>query len=329
MAVYTVTSGTLNNTLTFFNTLMSELTNGNSTQWFSRFQADINTSSETIVILESKVAVDLLLATNATQHYYLIFRATKSIPDPTLSGVPFSSLTVAICTNEQFTASSTAVTVSASAPIYTVFNAANRPTASDEFSYRLSLTSRGFALGLWKNASANLLANNFFLVIQRPVNPSNGAPKINGKAPIFFLVHQVTNLTAYFDWGIVRETDRNTCNSMGTTNLTDTNAYLFGKISMEWPQPNLFDNNSHVVKFPFGFATSRSLYMEEMDLMCLVSSASFSVGQDINITMYGESTARKYVSSWGAMRYGSIGDSVSTSIPNIISGARIGILTVG
>ena len=329
MAVYTVTSGTLNNTLTFFNTLMSELTNGNGTQWFSRFQADVNTPSETIVILESKPAVDLLLTTDPTQKYYLIFRGTKAIPDPTLTGVPFSNLTVAICTNEQFTASSTVVNVSASAPIYTIFNNANRPTSSDEFTYRLSLTSRGFVMGLWKNSSANLLTNNFFINIQRPVNPSNGAPKINGKAPIFYLVHQVTNLTAYFDWGIVREIDRNTCNSMGTTNLTDTNAYLFGKISMEWPQPNLFDNNSHVVKFPFGFATSRSLYMEEMDLMCLVSSASFSTGQDINITMYGESTARKYVSTWGLMRYGSIGDSVASTIPNIISGARIGILTVG
>ena len=329
MAVYTVTSGTLNNTLTFFNTLMSELTNGNGVHWFTRFKGDVNTSSETIVVLESQSAVDLLLTTDPTQKYYLIFRGTKAIPDPTLTGVPFSTLTVAICTNEQFTASSTTVTVSASAPVYTVFNNNNRPTTADEFTYRLSLTSRGFALGLWKNASANILANNFFLVIQRPVNPTNGEPKINGKAPIFYLVHQVTNLTAYFDWGIVRETDRNNTNSMGTTNLTDTNAYLFGKISMEWPQPNLFDNNSHVVKFPFGFATSRSLYMEEMDLMCLASSASFSVGQDINITMYGESTARKYVSAWGSMRYGSIGDSVSTTVPNIISGARIGILAVG
>jgi hypothetical protein len=168
--------------------------------------------------------------------------------------------------------------------------------------------------------------------VQRPVNPTTGETKVAGNAPIFALWHDLTarspynSLSNYFKWGVVREVDKSSSIIIGNTSAATR--YNLYRLSLDWSHPNLFDNNSHVVKFPYGLATSRHLYLDELDLLCIINATAFASQQDVGITMYGESSERKYRTSWGEVRYGNI-IGVQTPQPKVISGGRVGILTVG
>ena len=84
----------------------------------------------------------------------------------------------------------------------------------------------------------------------------------------------------------------------------------FYRWAMDWNHPGLYDNYSNVVKFPYGFFTTYHLYLDEIDLICIVNAASFVSGQPISINMYGEllagtSTlyARTYNATFGDVNY--------------------------
>ncbi|MNK83513.1 hypothetical protein D3C87_1033280 [compost metagenome] len=322
MAGYTrqLVAQTVPNTLV--NDIINTMKTGNTVTWFTQI-VDLDTTTVRKVLLESAPGVDAFLNTDTTQKYRLLITLPKT-------GANYNSMTFTFGDAAQvaLNVDSTDVIVQPGTPILTMMTASNLPSVSQEVNYRITLTDRGFALGIWATSAVNSSAGQGFCVFQRPVNPTKGETAISGKAPIFAMWHSATSSDAFFEWGVVRELDVSPSLYIGTT--ANVSRYNMFKVSLNWPHPNLYDNNAHVVKFPYGFATRRHLYLEEMDLMCMVNAAAFAGSQDINITMYTDPVlggARTYKSIWGDVRYGA---QIGTSpVPNIVAGARIGILTVG
>ena len=309
------------NSVTMCDDIVNTLVNGNGVAWFTRVQPDIVNPTTSKILLESTPALDAYQGTDATQKFRLYIVLTKVAGAYNTMRMYFGDagqLSPLKPLNDD-------VIVQPGTPGFLMMDAANCPSNSQEVNYRLSLTDRGFALGVWATASVNSSNMQGFCVVQRPVNPTTGAAVVAGKAPIFAMWHGADSVDNFFNWGIVREKDVSASLMIGSTNVVSRNNMF--KVTMDWSHPNLFDNNAHVVKFPYGFATRRHLYLDELDLMCLVNAAAFAGSQDIKITMYGEAAERQYKSIWGSVDYGSRVQ--TTTIPKIVAGARIGILAVG
>ncbi|MNK83490.1 hypothetical protein D3C87_1033050 [compost metagenome] len=322
MAGYTRQLTAQTNANTLVNDIINTLKSGNSVTWFTQIAdldlpAPINTRK---ILLESAPGVDVYLNTDTTQTYRLLISVSKS-------GTNYVGMTFTFGDASQISLnpSNDDVIVQTGTPIFSMMSSTNLPSVSQEVNYRITLTDRGFAMGIWATSAVNSSAGQGFCVFQRPVNPTNGETAVTEKAPIFAMWHAATSSNSYFEWGVVREKDVSPSLYIGDTNIVSR--YNMFKISLNWPHPNLYDNNAHVVKFPYGFATRRHLYLDELDLMCLVNAAAFAGAQDIKITMYGEGTERQYKSIWGEVRYGA--QFGNTPVPNIVAGCRIGILAVG
>jgi hypothetical protein len=330
MAGYTTTNAnpiTDPNALT--TAILSAYVSGGTTIWYQPVaNGDIYPDSKTRhYLVQSTNSVDTYLSTDPTQVYRILFVMTYDI-DRSSPASKVTSMTMYVGNDEQLkiNALGTAVTIQAGTIGWTVFGGAIVPSAISEFNYRITFTSRGSAMAIWRANTANRVENNFVCVIQRPVNPTSGLVKVEGTAPIFAMWHASSSTANYFNWGVVRELDKPASIPLGSTNaITRYNMY---RITMEWSHPNLFDNNSHVVKFPYGFATSRHLYLDELDMVCLVNATAFASQQDAQITMYGEQTQRKYRTVWGEVLYGNVLN-VLIPQPKVVSGARLGILSEG
>lgn len=306
-----------------FEELVAAFTGGGGQNWFTQVKRVDDANSSTIV-LQSAAPVDSMIATDATQTYRIALRAPKVTS--TAGVVTRPSVQAFLGSKDQIAVNGEAITISASAQPHTVWASANEPSPLREYSYRLTLTDRGFALAMWVVTNVNSTAYNSLLVVQRPVNPTTGAPKQDGQAPIFALRRSPDSTTNVFDVLLVRQKDDPSAGAWVTLDkASESNLY---RCTMDWSHPNLFDNFSHIIKFPFGFASPSALYLEEMDLVCLVNGTAFASNQDVKITMYGESSERKYTTTWGDVEYGrpQQGNS-SPAIPKIIGGARIGLLT--
>lgn len=311
-------------------------------------------------LMESTSAVDAYLTTDSSQKYRVLLTATVTNKDLHISNNKYqdydnviTDLTMTIGTSQQiFTPTGTA-----SASVYTTYPTImpNTPTVqlwsgltpyynqSVDMNLQMTLTSRGFALVTYRTSDINMMpgpsgkyTGNSLVVVQRPVNPSDGTAKVAGTAPIFCLAKSVNDTTTGFKFSVIRESDVSSAIAFVDTSVVSTS--VFYKFSSEWPHPNLFDNLTHVIKFPFGFCTTRHIYMEEMDLLCLVNATAFAGSQTMNITMYGESTERTYTTSFGDLVYGGLTvtnstnssgsvNSIVSAITEIKGSARIGILT--
>lgn len=301
------------------NGIVNALKNANSVGWFSQVW---KSPTDDAWLLESTNNVDSFLSVDSTQKYRIYLVGTK---DQTTT--KFKDLTIYYGGDDQLklNAAGNGVAVASGTPSFPVINALNLPSTSLEVNFRMTITNRGWALAIWPTVRVNSSAQNFVCVFQRPVNPTNGAPKVEGKAPIFALYHPANSTTNYFNWGIVRELDVPSSREMGNT--AAVSRYNMYKVTLDWAHPNLFDNNSHVVKFAYGLATPRHLYLDEIDLMCFVNASAFAGQQNIKITMYGESAERQYRSTWGDVAYGT--SIAGQAVPKTVAGARIGILSVG
>ena len=323
----------------------------------SSYQSDMHQTTQFFYTLESTSAVDSYLTTDATQTYRLVFTATVTNDsasygtgqpdannDYTINRNLVTGLTLSIGTPGQIyipsSASSPASaypTILPGTPTFTLWSGLPASTTvSANVGFVSTLTSRGIAISTYRTADTNTMPGtgspttaNSTIVVQRPVNPSDGTIKVQGTAPIFALGKSCDATTSGFQFSIIREKDIS-----APTALVDTSSVsntVFYKFSTEWPHPNLFDDMTHVIKFPFGFCSTRHLYMEEMDLLCIVNATAFITGQDMSITMYGETSARAYTTTYGDLVYGglSLVNGILTPVTEIKGGARIGILTAG
>jgi len=310
------------------NDLMARFTNSGGTAWFNVIAAPTGPAKDSW-LFESSQNIDSHLAVDATQKYRILFQRLKVNNTTTVTEF---AMYFGDANQIKPTVDNTDVVIAPNTPkVLLLSTETMMPSINNECNYRVTFTGRGFALAIWPTVKINQSANNSMVVLQRPVNPSTGLPKVEGTAPIFAMWHGAEVTGNYFEWGIVREKDRSPSYAMEQNTVTgigwETNRYNFYKISLDWAHPNLFDNNSHVVKFPYGFATNRHLYMEELDLVCLINASAFAGKQDVKITMYGESAERTYKTTWGDVAYGTkIGVTV---VPRLVAGTRIGLLSVG
>lgn len=302
--------------------------------------------------MESTSAVDDYLTTDSSQKYRVLFTATVANTDSSVSNGVYQNydnvitdLTMTIGTSQQIftpvgTPSSSAYTtyptIMPSTPTFQIWEGlTNQYNQSADMNAVLSLTSRGFALATYHTGDINVMpgqgsstsSGNSMVVVQRPVNPSDGKAKVAGTAPIFCLAKPVDSNTSGFQFSVIRESDVPTATAVVDTSIVSSS--VFYKFSTDWAHPNLFDNLTHVIKFPFGFCTTRHIYMEEMDMICLVNATAFVGNQTMAITMYSETTERTYTATYGDLDYGGLDVINSVVSPNteIKGGSRIGILT--
>jgi hypothetical protein len=242
----------------------------------------------------------------------------------------------------------------------------SKPSIANPGLLGLTFTPRGFALNFWLYAGANNCFGNSMLVIQRPVNPTTGVAHTAGDAPIFSLARNYTDYGIYTGWGVdatppVWNYD-NPTDPFASDNRADYSFWFsvirsaktsvsakpvstnslpvssgnydvrpsFYRWGMDWNHANLYDNFSNVIKFMYGFFTTYHLYLDEMDLVCLVNALAFTNKQPISITMYGEASARTYTATYGDSNATTVTvdpqnswHSISTEVS---CGARLGIL---
>lgn len=329
MAGITVSAVQQIDSLALANTIVALLTGdapaAGSPQWFTKVAEPTNDATSYTIVLQSNAPVDALLSTDASQSYRMAIKQTRV--NPGVAGETRTTFTVYFGSSDQITVNGGVVNINPACPSVDFWNAAKMPSAAREYSYRVTLTDRGFAIAMWSVSNINKITDNVLLVVQRPVNPTSGAPKLDGEAPIFAIKKGHADASSSLFMAVIRQMSDPvpdpTWSNLGT--LTARNLY---RCTLDWAHPNLFDNYSHIIKFPFGFATDDALYLEEMDLLCLVNATAFAYNQDVKITMYGESAQRSYKATWGSVDYGRP-DTGGGAIPRVVGGARIGILSTG
>lgn len=302
-------------------------------------------------LLESTPAVDAYLTTDSSQKFLVYFWANVTNKDTSIVNSVYQNYDNVITDLYVWVGTSQQIFTPPGTPAANVYTTAktvmpNTPgvqlwkglpsyyNQSADLNMIITLTSRGFALSTYTSSEVNNMPGQSgtsegsgTLVVQRPVNPTDGTTKVAGTAPIFCLYKGTTDGTTGFGFSVVRESDIPSATAPVDTSYVSTS--VFYKFSTEWTHPNLFDNLTHVIKYPFGFCSTRHIYMEEMDLICLVNATAFVGGQTMNITMYGESNQRSYTTTYGALVYGGISVVQTSVITNteVSGGARIGILT--
>lgn len=155
-------------------------------------------------------------------------------------------------------------------------------------SYRLAITPRGFWLGVWEDAvSAESAIYYNWVLVQRPVDRTNGATLVTGKAPVFCVNCCGTNYWQF----TVREQDilRPGKRRSASDNDVDSEAVL----NME-NQVSLSEDGKYVVTFPSRLNTSRYRYPHELDMMGITSSDVVSQYSDVPLQFYGEAQPRIY-----------------------------------
>lgn len=190
------------------------------------------------------------------------------------------------------------------------------------YSYRAVFNRRGFALAMWRNNKVNEVApGNSLICIQRPVTPggaSAGSVRETGRIPVFTLDIQYGRPKGKeIMYSVLREEDINTPSPV--RNIGEPSYFNMYGFNLGWLHPNILSNTTHVIKVPFGLATERHLYMEEMDLISLTQATSFIVDQPAELTMYGQT--RRYVGSFGLVQYG------YADTFQVLGGSRINILS--
>lgn len=154
--------------------------------------------------------------------------------------------------------------------------------------YRLTVTSRGFVLAVWEDATDEDTIPVFsWLVVQRPVNNKTGVPLTVGHCPLF-AVYGVGGKYSRF---VVRESDvlKPTFPVSADSNSQDAAAIINTK-----SQVSITENNRYVMTFPNGLNTPRYMYTDELDLIAYTSADVVSMYSEVPITAYGEATPRKY-----------------------------------
>lgn len=304
--------------------IINAFKSGGGQNWFSQLKS-IEDTTTTTVVLQSTPVVDSLLGTDPTQTYRIAFKSQFLRSKEGVTTRPVVSMYFG--SSDQITVVGETITISPQCPMHTLWNAGIEPGTSREYSYRMTFTDRGFAMSLWIVTNVNSTATNNLLVVQRPVNPTTGAPKQDGESPIFAIRRSVSGNSNVFDACLIREkSDSSTGAWYSLGAASASNLY---RCTLDWSHPNLFDNYSHIVKFPFGLASPGALYLEEFDLMCIVNGTAFASNQEVKIAMYGQ-PERKYTTTWGDVEYGRTGNGGNDpAIAKIIGGGRVGILTAG
>ena len=69
------------------------------------------------------------------------------------------------------------------------------------------------------------------------------------------------------------------------------------RIPITWPVPATTQNGEYVLVFPFGLASTRFSYLEEMDLMAIGKGPAYTSSQEVTINVYGHDRIYKACAS--------------------------------
>ena len=165
----------------------------------------------------------------------------------------------------------------------TIANNVPDPFRVFPLSYRIAVSDHGFFLSIWcELPDINAQMKFCWLLVQRPVNPSNGIPLVTGKCPLFCVFSHDGYEVYKF---IVRELDILAPSKyrQAYTHLEDSNAIINRE-----KQTVITENNQYVVTFPNGLNTDRYCYIEELDLMPYTSADVIGHYGTVDFYMYGE-----------------------------------------
>lgn len=160
--------------------------------------------------------------------------------------------------------------------------------------YRLTITDRGFFLGMWEGSwstqrAAATTASNYFnwVVVQRPVDRNTGVVLTDGKAPVFM----VNGVNYKYYKFVVREADilHPTARVAADSN-SDDSSMLFNSRN----QVVLTEDKTYLLTFPHNLTTPRFRYTEELDMLGTTSADVVMASQEIQFKTYGERGARTY-----------------------------------
>ena len=161
-------------------------------------------------------------------------------------------------------------------------------------SYRLTITDRGFFLGMWEGSwstqrAAATNASNYFnwVLVQRPVDRNTGVVLTDGKAPVFM----VNGVNYKYYKFVVREADilHPTARVSADAN-SDDSSMLFNSKN----QVVLTEDKTYLLTFPHNLTTPRFRYTEELDMIGTTSADVVMASQVIQFKTYGERGARTY-----------------------------------
>lgn len=188
-------------------------------------------------------------------------------------------------------------------------------------SYRLSVSSRGFALFVWEEGherEANLFS---WVMAQRPVDNKTGQVYTTGKAPVHCVYGLMNNFQENPSWTdrglynirrfIVRESDINVPYPLGNVarssaqDLPNENSLCMGVVATHdtrdynaiinaAQQVSISEANKYILTFPNGLNTARYAYPHELDMIAYTSADVVAQGTIVPVTVYGEAQPRKY-----------------------------------
>lgn len=205
-------------------------------------------------------------------------------PGPNATVIDYAGATGAQC-NNQFPLTNTISTG--------FFNRGTRITPATQgsypVSYALTITSRGFALAMWEEATDDIAAQQSWMVVQRAVDRVTGAALTSGKAPLFCV-----NATNDNFWQFtVREADIN----RPTIRLpADSSGADYTAVVNSGQQISIDEAGKYIINFPCRLNTQRYAYTQELDMIGYTSANVVSQFAAVPVTVYGESSARTYTS---------------------------------
>lgn len=170
--------------------------------------------------------------------------------------------------------------------------------ATFPLNYRLSITDRGFFLGAFEGnwASGNYngqTTKSWFnwLLVQRPVNKTTGDTLVTGKCPVFC----VNSVNGQYWKFVVRESDipHPTVQVAANNHSEDSFRVINTK-----NQISLTEDKTYLVTFMNNLNTPRFRYVEELDMVGVVSADVVMEGRSVPFTVFGEN--RTYVALPGS-----------------------------
>lgn len=189
-------------------------------------------------------------------------------------------------------------------PRYTTYNEGficrylyenNGNGGSRPLSYRMSVTSRGLFLGTWDSRAQETGTNFNWLLVQRGVDKDTGA--IRGSTPAtatsrmpVFCINSVNNKIYKF---VVRERDVYGPSSrvVNTVDAEDSPAPLNPE-----QQVSFNEDGNYVISLINNLTSPRFKYPDELDMVGTISADVVEDSQEIEISVYGEASPRKYLS---------------------------------
>ena len=167
-------------------------------------------------------------------------------------------------------------------------------------SYLLTITDRGFFLGIWEGSwsttrAQNTATSNYFnwVLVQRPVDRNTGVTLTRGKCPVF----HVNGVNYKYYKSVVRESDVLHPTSGPAPSyrvFADSHSEDSHMILNSSNQVALTEDKTYLLSFPHNLTTPRFRYTEELDIIGATSSDVVMSGQDIQFTTYGEWGPRTY-----------------------------------